>query len=112
MDDREFRLCLKIEGPVLDVWIEQGWLVPERVAGARQFRDADVARGRLILDLTRNMGVNDAGVDIVMELLDQIHGLRGTMRTLVTAIEQQEDVTKSRLLQRLREVEERSGRFR
>lgn len=112
MDDREFRLCLKIDRTVLDIWIEQGWLVPERAPEGRRFHEAEVARGQLILDLTRNMGVNEAGVDIVMDLLDQIHGLRGTMRALVAAIEQQEDETKSRLLQVLRDAEERSARYR
>lgn len=60
MDDLEFRLYLKIDVVQLDFWIEQGWLIPETSSGQRQFRDADVARARLILDLMGNMGVNEA----------------------------------------------------
>lgn len=86
MDDREFRQSLHIEVSVLDVWIEQGWLVPDATEGGRAFREADVARGRLILDLIETMGLNEAGVDVVMELVDQVHGLRGTLRDLVDGI--------------------------
>ncbi|MGO8227377.1 transcriptional regulator, partial [Rhizobium ruizarguesonis] len=49
MDDLEFRLSLKIDIVQLDLWVEEGWLIPEPSGGQRQFRDADVAHARLIL---------------------------------------------------------------
>jgi chaperone modulatory protein CbpM len=36
----------------------------------------DLARLRLILELQRDFGVNDEGVDIILRLLDQLHALR------------------------------------
>ena len=105
MDDLEFRLYLKIDVIQLDLWIEQGWLIPETSDGRRQFRDADVARARLILDLMGNMGVNEAGVDIVMELVDELHGLRGTMGKLMTAISKQERDVQHRLFESLEEID-------
>ncbi|MBO9097146.1 MULTISPECIES: chaperone modulator CbpM [Rhizobium] len=104
MDDREFRQSLHIEVSVLDVWIEQGWLVPDATEGGRAFREADVARGRLILDLIETMGLNEAGVDVVMELVDQVHGLRGTLRDLVDGIKAQGDEVQQRLIA---EIEQR-----
>ncbi|MDR9771848.1 chaperone modulator CbpM [Rhizobium hidalgonense] len=104
MDDLEFRLCLKIEIDQLELWIEQGWLIPEISGGQRQFRDADVARARLILDLMAHMGVNEAGVDIVMELVDELHGLRGTMSQLMTAIGRQEQDVQRRLFESLEDI--------
>lgn len=109
MDDREFRLYLKIDVTELDLWVEQGWLAPEVSEGRRRFRDADLARARLILDLTRQMGVNEAGVDVVMELVDQLHGMRGTMRRLVAAVNRQEAEIQQRLLRTLDELDD-SGR--
>jgi len=106
MDDREFRLYLKIDVTELDLWVEQGWLVPDISEGRRRFRDADLARARLILDLTRQMGVNEAGVDIVMELVDQLHGMRGSMRSLVLAINRQEPAIQQRLLDALEELDD------
>jgi chaperone modulatory protein CbpM len=105
MDDLEFRLYLKIDVVQLDFWIEQGWLIPEASSGGRQFRDADVARARLILDLMGNMGVNEAGVDVVMDLVDQLHGLRGTMGKLMTAISRQERDVQRRLIESLEDID-------
>jgi len=98
MDEIEFRRSLKIDVTVLDIWVEQGWLVPEARRDARHFRDADLARARLILDLTEQMGVNDAGVDVVMDLVDQLHGLRGTLRHLMSAIHGQDAEVQRRIL--------------
>ncbi|MGG7577048.1 chaperone modulator CbpM (plasmid) [Rhizobium sp. YTUHZ045] len=106
MDDHEFRLYLKIDVVQLDFWIEQGWLIPETSGEKRQFRDADVARARLILDLMGNMGVNEAGVDVVMDLVDQLHGIRGTMSQLMTAISRQERDVQRRLLECLEDLEQ------
>ena len=109
MDDREFRLYLKIDVTELDLWVEQGWLAPEVSEGRRRFRDADLARAHLILDLTRQMGVNEAGIDVVMELVDQLHGMRGVMRRLVAAVNRQEAEIQQRLLRTLDELDD-SGR--
>jgi chaperone modulatory protein CbpM len=108
MDDREFRFILKIEVTELDLWVEQGWLAPELFAGRRHFHDADLARARLILDLTRRMGVNEAGVDVVMDLVDQLHGMRGTMRDLVAAVNRQDAEVRQRLLSALDDFDDRS----
>ncbi|EPE94829.1 chaperone modulator CbpM [Rhizobium grahamii] len=104
MDDLEFRRFLKIDVTVLEVWVEQGWLLPQSQDGARDFRDTDVARGRLILDLTQDMGVNDAGVDLIMDLIDQIHGLRGTLRDVLAVMAEQDEEVKRRLRGRLDEL--------
>ncbi|MBB2708749.1 MULTISPECIES: chaperone modulator CbpM [Rhizobium] len=105
MDDHEFRLYLQIDVVQLDFWIEQGWLIPEISGEKRQFRDADIARARLILDLMDDMGVNEAGVDVVMDLVDQLHGIRGTMGRLMTAISRQERDVQQRLVESLEDLE-------
>jgi chaperone modulatory protein CbpM len=52
------------------------------------------------------MGVNEAGVDVVMELVDQLHGMRGAMRRLVVAINRQETEIQKRLLDALEELDD------
>ena len=37
----------------------------------------------LVHDLRRHMGVNDAGVDVILDLIDQMHGLRRTLAELL-----------------------------
>ena len=98
MDDHEFCLRLKIEVTELELWIREGWLAPQIAEHQRRFRDADLACARLILDLTHGMGVNEAGVDIVMDLVDQLHGMRGAMRDIITVVSGDDVALQQRLV--------------
>jgi chaperone modulatory protein CbpM len=82
IQEQEFLERVRIDRQTLQVWIEEEWLLPKESAEGRQFSDLDLARANLIIDLRHNMGVNDAGLDIVLHLLDQMHGLRRAMSDL------------------------------
>ena len=43
----------------------------------------DLARAQLIRDLREDLGVNDEGISVVLHLVDQMHGLRRSMRDLI-----------------------------
>jgi chaperone modulatory protein CbpM len=58
----------------LEFWLEQRWLIPQ--AADAGFTDREVARARLIRDLEAEFGVNDEGIDIILHLIDQLHGMR------------------------------------
>ena len=85
----QVQLRLRIEAKTLHLWIEEGWLIPRVEEANLTFSELDIARAQLILDLKRNLGVNDEGVGIILNLLDQVHGLRRTMREVLgTRIDQ------------------------
>jgi chaperone modulatory protein CbpM len=71
---------LRIE--MLDFWIGQQWLIPEETADGVAFSDVDLARARFIRDLKGDLGVNDEGVDVILHLVDQLHGLRRALEEL------------------------------
>ena len=75
------RACL--DRATLEVWIEEEWLVPNRSADELAFSEMDLARVKLIRDLRDDLGVNDEGVGVILNLLDQIHGLRKVMEDLL-----------------------------
>jgi chaperone modulatory protein CbpM len=83
---REFMLRARLNAKTLERWTQSGWLLPRRNGGTGRFSEADVARARLIRDLKKDMGVNDEGVTAVLDLVDQVHGLRRTLRELLLAI--------------------------
>ncbi|OCP03928.1 MULTISPECIES: chaperone modulator CbpM [unclassified Ensifer] len=103
MNDREFCEHLDIEVKVLRIWVEQHWLMPREAEAGWLFEEADLARARLIQDLTGPMGVNDDGVDVAMGLLDQIHGLRGRLAVLMSAIRAQEPDVQRLILSRVQD---------
>jgi chaperone modulatory protein CbpM len=85
LTQEEFQLRLEVDAGTVQVWIEEGWLLPQRDQVGLAFSELDVARARLIRDLKDEIGVNDEGIGIVLNLIDQVHGLRGILRELLLA---------------------------
>src|SRR4029453_6425895 len=88
----------------IDLWVEEGWLVPRGAIGDWKFSEIDLARTQLIQDLTGGLGVNNEGVPIILGLVDQLHGLRGALRDLLVALGTQPTSTRERLAAELRAV--------
>ncbi|CAH0342580.1 chaperone modulator CbpM [Rhizobium sp. CECT 9324] len=89
MDHQEFAHDLHIDIARLHVFIDRGWISPLIIDGRPIFRDVDLARAELIADLTIEMGINDEGVDVVLDLLDQLYSLRFAFSKLFDALEDQ-----------------------
>ena len=82
MNKQEFLTHAGVQVQTLDLWLEQRWLIPDQTSGGMSFSDMDVGRARLIRDLKTDLGVNDEGVDVILHLLDQLHGLRRALDQL------------------------------
>jgi chaperone modulatory protein CbpM len=82
---REFLRAAQVEASALEVWIEAGWVLPRGNAENGPFSEIDLARARLIRDLAE-LGVNDEGVPIILDLIDQLHGVRRALRDLLSTI--------------------------
>ncbi len=79
----------------LVTWVERGWVRPEGVGVEAEwvFHEIDIARIRLIHDLRHRMELEADAIPLILSLLDQIHELRGQLRSVLRAIESQpEDV--------------------
>ena len=73
---QEFLVRAQLERETLEAWIQEEWLIPSQSAGELTFSGADVARAQLIRDLRGDLGINDEGVAVILNLVDQVHGLR------------------------------------
>jgi chaperone modulatory protein CbpM len=82
MSKHAFLTSSGVEAQMLEFWIEQHWLIPAQTDAELSFSDTDVARAHLIRDLKSDFGVNDEGVDIILHLIDQLHGLRRALDQL------------------------------
>jgi len=79
----EFLIRARLERQSLEAWVASGWLVPPQTDPEVMFADVDLARVQLIRDLREDFGVNDEGVSVILHLVDQMHGLRRSMRELL-----------------------------
>lgn len=70
----------------LRVWVRQGLIKPVDET-AQGFSEADLARAALICDLEDELGFAEEDVPVLLNLIDQIHGLRSELRGLLEALE-------------------------
>lgn len=82
MTKQEFLTSSGLQVQVLELWLEQRWLVPDETAGEVHFHDIDIARVHLIRQLKDDLGANDEGIDVILHLVDQMHGLRRALSEL------------------------------
>jgi chaperone modulatory protein CbpM len=78
----EFLSLSGIGHEMLNAWIEEEWLVPRGSSPELSFSEIDIARARLIRDLQVDFGVNDEGVGVILNLVDQLYGMRRTLMEL------------------------------
>ena len=91
----EFLRQADLDGDTLEIWIREEWIVPHAPTAQEPhaptakenetepaFTEADLARARLIRELKRDFGVNDEGIGVILNLLDQVHGLRGALAAM------------------------------
>lgn len=82
MNTQEFLTSADLQVQTLELWLDQRWLIPDQRSAEMTFSETDVARAHLIRDLKSDFGVNDEGVDVILHLVDQLHGLRGAFEQL------------------------------
>jgi chaperone modulatory protein CbpM len=76
----------QLDHETLKVWIDEEWLIPLQAEADLSFSEMDVARASLIRDLKTDLGVNDQGVGVILNLVDQMHGLRSVLIDLLRSV--------------------------
>ncbi|HLM11696.1 MAG TPA: chaperone modulator CbpM [Reyranella sp.] len=88
-------------------WVARGLLRPAANGQNWVFEPVDVARARLLVDLTDDLGFDDEAVETVVDLLDQVHTLRRQLHQLGVAIGQQPTETREAIAAALKDLHER-----
>lgn len=84
IDVRTFLSESTIERDTFEQWVERRWIVATTTSTSTraELSEADAARAIFIRDLTSELGVNDEGIEVVLHLVDQLHGLRRVLAEL------------------------------
>ncbi len=109
MDDKQEPLFMigvvcemfHIHPQTLRIYEKEGLLHPKRVGGARLYSREDLERIRMILNLTKELGVNRAGVDIILRMRRRFEALQREMEEMMEYLES--DIKKE-FKKRIREV--------
>src|ERR1700745_2785187 len=77
-----------IHPQTLRLYEREGLLKPSRTEGnTRLYTDEDIERLELILSLTRDMGVNLAGVEVVLNMRQRMEDMQKEMQQFIEYIE-------------------------
>jgi chaperone modulatory protein CbpM len=102
---------LRVHGRITTVhveqWVERGLLRPSADGQDWIFEPVDVARARLLADLSEEIGFDDEAVETVVDLLDQVLTLRRQLHQLGVAIGRQPAETREAIALALKDVRER-----
>ena len=102
MDEREFLARADLHLDALQIWLETGWLVPTFQEGVWHYLEIDLARAQLIRDLQHDLGINDDGITVVLDLVDQVGGLRQVLQEVLRALQAQPDAIRRQIADGMR----------
>jgi chaperone modulatory protein CbpM len=88
------------------VFVKQGWVRPEGRGKRVVYTDIDVARMRLICQLTDELSIDEEAVPLVLSLVDQVFGLRRELRNLARSVEDQSETVRAEITATFRELSE------
>ncbi|MFN7065220.1 MAG: MerR family transcriptional regulator [Aquificaceae bacterium] len=79
-----------IHPQTLRLYEKEGLLKPTRSSGrTRYYTEEDLQRLEIILTLSRDLGVNLAGIDLILRMKEQIEELEAQMQKLIEFIQRE-----------------------
>lgn len=81
----------------LVAYVEAEIVLPVQSAQGPVYRQIDVARLRLLAELTEHFDLSDDGLAVVMRLVDQVHALRSDLHCVLGAITREPEDVRARL---------------
>ena len=78
---------LNVHPQTLRLYEREGFIRPKRTKKQRLYSEKDVEQLNFILQLTRELGVNRAGVDIILRLRHRMEILQNEMEEMMDLLE-------------------------
>ncbi len=78
---------LSVHPQTLRLYEKEGLINPRRTRKQRRYSENDVERLNLILQLTRELGVNKAGVDIILRMRRRLEVMQKEMEDMMGFLE-------------------------
>ena len=85
-----------IHPQTLRMYEREGLLRPSRTEGNTRVYDPDtIERLEIILTLTRHLGVNLAGVEVILHMKERMEKMQGEVRHVITALQEEVSIRRS-----------------
>ncbi|TKW68255.1 MAG: hypothetical protein DI616_03915 [Paracoccus denitrificans] len=94
----------ELTAPRLARYVKLRMVVPVMSDAGESYREIDRARVQLLCNLTEDYGLDGDALSLMMNTLDEVHGLRGELRALMSALAEETDDTRQRVTLRIRQI--------
>jgi MerR family transcriptional regulator/heat shock protein HspR len=79
---------LHVHPQTLRLYEREGLVTPKRTKRQRLYSEEDVERLGMIVRLTRELGVNKAGVEVILRLMHRLEGMHKEMEEMMNFLEE------------------------
>jgi MerR family transcriptional regulator/heat shock protein HspR len=79
---------LHVHPQTLRLYEREGFVTPKRTKRQRLYSEEDVERLGMIVRLTKELGVNKAGVEVILRLMHRIEGMHREMEEMMNFLEE------------------------
>jgi MerR family transcriptional regulator/heat shock protein HspR len=80
---------LRVHPQTLRLYEKEGLINPKRTKKQRLYSESDVERLNFIIELTRELGVNKAGVDIILRMRHRVEVLQREIEEMMGFLEEE-----------------------
>ncbi|MBU2963202.1 chaperone modulator CbpM [Citreicella sp. C3M06] len=84
-------------------FVEAEVVTPTQTDTGPVFRQVDLARIELLCELSEDFDLHLDALGIVISLIDQLHGVRGSLRAVLEAVEREPENVRQRIQKAIRE---------
>ena len=81
----------------LTSFVQAGFVQPMHTGDGPAFRQIDLARLDLLCELSEQLELEDSALEIVISLVDQLHGVRAELRAVLDALAAEPDEVRIRI---------------
>lgn len=79
---------LEVHPQTLRMYEREGFVQPHRVNKQRLYSDDDIEKLNFVIKLTKELGVNKAGVDIILRMRQRMQSMQEEMRKMMRFLEE------------------------
>jgi len=78
---------LEVHPQTLRMYEREGFIRPQRINRQRLYSQEDIERLNLVIELTKELGVNKAGVEIILRMREKMEAMHDEMRDIMRFLE-------------------------
>ena len=79
---------LKVHPQTIRLYEREGFVTPVRAGGQRLYSESDIERLETVIGLTREMGVNRAGVEVILRMRRRLDLLQDEVEEMLHALDE------------------------